>query len=187
MFVTNHVLSGVLIGRALEGRPVTAFAVGVGSHLLVDAIPHWGCDKSADDASERFLAVARRDGLLGLAAMAAAGWAVDRRARPAVIAAMAGAALLDLDKPMEHFFGIYPFPDPVRRLHTWIQNESTDGLPREIAFGVVFAAADALAALSSRRRNRPEMTGGSRAEARPRRGRRTPGRPGPTGLSRRPG
>jgi len=156
MFVTNHVLSGVLIGRALERRPVAAFVVGVGSHLLVDAIPHWGCDRSAPDAQERFLQVARRDGVLGLGIMAGAALAVGPKARPAVIAAMAGAALLDLDKPIEHFFGFYPFPDPVRRLHVWIQNESTAGLPKELAFGAVFAVADTLAVVRSRRRRRPE-------------------------------
>jgi hypothetical protein len=158
VFVTNHVLSGVLIGRALERRPVAAFAVGVGSHLLLDAIPHWGCDRSADDAGERFLTVARRDGLLGLAAMAAGALAVDRRARPAVVAAMAGAALLDLDKPIEHFFGIYPFPDRIRRLHVWIQNESTAGLPNELGSGMLLAVADALAAVGSRRRNRSTLS-----------------------------
>jgi hypothetical protein len=158
VFVTNHVLSGVLIGRALERRSVAAFVVGVGSHLLVDAIPHWGCDRSAEDAQERFLQVARRDGVLGLGVMAAAALAVDRRARPAVIAAMAGAALLDLDKPIEHFFGFYPFPDPVRRLHVWIQNESTSGLPKELAFGAVFAVADAVVAIGSRRRKGPRVS-----------------------------
>ncbi len=156
MFVTNHVLSGVLIGRALERRPVTAFVVGVGSHLVLDAIPHWGCDRSAHDAQERFLRVARRDGLVGLGVMAAAALAVDQKARPAVVAAMAGAALLDLDKPIEHFFGVYPFPDLVRRLHVWIQNESTDGLRREFAYGVAFALMDALAVAGGRRRPRFE-------------------------------
>ena len=161
MFVTNHVLSGVLIGRALERRPAAAFVVGVGSHLLVDAIPHWGCDRSAPDAQERFLRVARRDGVLGLGVMAAAALAVDPKARPAVVAAMAGAALLDLDKPIEHFFGVYPFPDPVRRLHVWIQNESTTGLPKELAFGAVCTVIDAVVALGSRRRPRPGSCGPS--------------------------
>ena len=57
MFVTNHALSGVLIGRALEGRPVTAFLVGIGSHLVLDTIPHWGCDKRAEGGPDRFLEV----------------------------------------------------------------------------------------------------------------------------------
>ena len=34
MFVTNHVLSGVVIGRLLKRHPVSAFVVGVGSHLV---------------------------------------------------------------------------------------------------------------------------------------------------------
>lgn len=159
MFVTNHVLSGVLIGRVLEDHPVAAFVAGVGSHLVVDMIPHWGCDFSAEGGPERFYAVAQRDGLLGLATMGAGALAVDRRARPAVVAAMAGAALLDLDKPILHFFGVYPFPDLVRRIHLWCQNESTDGMPREVAFGAVFAVIDTLAALGSRRRPRPGILG----------------------------
>ena len=44
MFVTNHVFSGVVVGRLLERRPVTAFVAGVGSHLVLDMVPHWGCD-----------------------------------------------------------------------------------------------------------------------------------------------
>ena len=135
---------------------MTAFLVGVGSHLVLDAIPHWGCDRSAEDAQERFLRVARRDGLVGLGVMAAAALAVDPKVRPAVVAAMAGAALLDLDKPIEHFFGVYPFPDLVRRLHVWIQNESIDGLRREFAYGAAFALIDALAAAGSRRPPRLE-------------------------------
>jgi hypothetical protein len=152
MFVTNHVLSGVLIGRALERRPVTAFVVGVGSHLVLDSIPHWGCETSTEDGSERFLTVARRDGVLGLAAMTAGALAVDRNARPAVIAAMAGAAFLDLDKPIQHFFGLYPFPQAVRRIHSWVQNESASGLAIEMAFGAAFALADTAVAIRTRRR-----------------------------------
>ena len=153
MFVTNHVLSGVLIGRVLEGRPGAAFLVGVGSHLALDAVPHWSCETSTEEGAEHFLSVARRDGLLGLGALAAAAAAVDRKSRPAVVAAMAGAALLDLDKPIQHFFGVYPFPRAVRRLHSWVQNESPSGLTNEIIFGVTAAAVDALVAMSGRRRS----------------------------------
>jgi hypothetical protein len=135
MFVTNHVLSGVLIGRALERRPVAAFLIGVGSHLVLDAVPHWGCDLTEEGAEERFLSIARWDGVLGLATMAAAAITVDRRSRTATIAAMAGAVLLDLDKPMRHFFGSDPFPGVVNRFHHWVQNESPDGMPKEFAYG----------------------------------------------------
>ena len=51
MFVTNHVLSGVVVGRLLERHPVAAFVVGVGSHLALDMVPHWGCE--ADRALEQ--------------------------------------------------------------------------------------------------------------------------------------
>ncbi len=161
MFVTNHALSGVLIGRALQRRPVAAFVVGVGSHLVLDSVPHWGCDRRADDAQQVFLKMARRDGLLGLVVMASGALAVDRKARPAVVAAMVGAVLLDLDKPIPHFFGFDPFPRPVQRFHTWIQNESPSGMRNELTFGAVCAMADALVAAGSRRRHRSSSAPGS--------------------------
>ncbi len=81
MFVTNHALSGVVIGRCLKDRPAAAFVVGLGSHLVMDSIPHWGCDLERPGGPERFLRVARRDGLLGLLVMATAGLAVEGAAR----------------------------------------------------------------------------------------------------------
>ncbi len=151
MFVTNHVLSGVLIGRGLRRWPVAAFVAGVGSHLVLDAIPHWGCNTMVEGGSERFLRAARTDGLLGLAAIGVATLAVDRRDRPATMAAMAGAALLDLDKPFLHFLEVNPFPKRVIRLHMRIQNESEDRMPNEIVFGVVFTALDGLVTYLGRR------------------------------------
>jgi hypothetical protein len=146
VFVTNHVLSGALIGRLAERRPVTAFVAGVASHLLLDAVPHWGCDLRRPGGPEQFLVVARRDGLLGLTAIAAIALLTERPARSASLAAMAGAVLLDLDKPLLHFFGRDPFPLVVQRLHRRIQNESPNGLRNEIGFGFAFAALDAVAA-----------------------------------------
>jgi hypothetical protein len=148
VFVTNHVLSGVLIGQVLEENPMAAFAAGVVSHLALDAIPHWGCAYPTE--SQEFLRVARRDGVLGLLAMAGAALLVNRRTRRATVAAMAGAVLLDLDKPLHHFIGRNPFPAAVQRFHVRIQNESLEGLPNEFAYGMVFAAAD-VAAVARRR------------------------------------
>jgi hypothetical protein len=142
VFVTNHVLSGALIGHVLSRRPATAFVVGVASHLALDAVPHWGCETSPNGRRERFLLVARRDGVLGLGAMGALALAAPRQTRPAVIAGMVGAALLDIDKPLKHFFGWNPFPGAVQRVHEEVQNESSEGLPNEIRFGVGFAVAD---------------------------------------------
>ena len=152
MFVTNHVLSGIVIGRVLERRPLAAFLVGVGSHLVLDMVPHWGCDARTADGQELFLRYATRDGLAGLLVMACATAAVDRRSRVSTLAAMAGAAFLDADKPMMHFFGRNPFPLAIRRIHAQAQNESLQGMPNEILFGLSCAIADAAIAVNSRRR-----------------------------------
>ncbi len=149
MFVTNHVLSGVLVGRLLKKQPGTALLAGVASHLVLDAIPHWGC-RSREPGTADFLTVAKRDGVLGLAAMASAALAVERPARAATVAAMAGAVLLDLDKPCLYFFGFDPFPVLVQRLHRRIQNESRAGMRNELRFGAAFVLADVLTALRAR-------------------------------------
>jgi hypothetical protein len=154
VFVTTHVLSGVLIGAASRGRPTAAFVAGIGSHLALDSIPHWGCDQSIEGGYEKFLRVAKRDGLTGLAMTAAAVAAVGKRDRNATIAAIAGAVLLDLDKPFLFFFGVNPFPRLVVRLHSRVQNESPNGMGNEIAYGATFAAVDALT-IAARRRSSP--------------------------------
>ena len=141
MFVTSHVAAGALIGRALAGHPVGAFAVGVVSHFAMDACPHWGLP---DDPAnyEQFLRVARCDGCAGLAAMAVAAGVSRPEARKAVVAGMLGAALVDADKPMKYFFGWNPFPGPVRRLHRRVQNQAEHRLPGElVAAGVLVALA----------------------------------------------
>ena len=66
---------------------------------------------------------------------------------------MAGPAPLDADKPIGHDFGRNPFPRAVRRIHARAQNESADGIPNEILFGLSCAIADAVLAVSSRRRD----------------------------------
>jgi hypothetical protein len=158
VFVTNHVLSGVLVGRVLKRKPTTAFLVGVGSHLLLDAIPHWGCDREAPGGEERFVKAAKRDGFLGLAVLAIAVAAVDRSARWGTAMAIAGAVLLDLDKPIEYFFGVYPFPDVVARIHGGVQNESYDGMKREFVYGAVLGSA-AASTLGARHRSGSEPGG----------------------------
>src|SRR5919199_2215819 len=138
MLVTNHVLAGAAVGALLRRRPVTAFAAGLASHVIMDSHPHWGLPGEAQTA-ERFLRVARRDGLLGLAALLAlSGGAVG--ARRAVVAGMAGATLLDVDKPARHFFGRNPVPAPVQRFHERIQRESPRRMPGEFLAGVALLA-----------------------------------------------
>jgi hypothetical protein len=152
VFATNHVLSGVVIGRVFERRPVAAFVAGVASHLVLDMVPHWGCQRKTPEGRERFFRYAQRDGLLGLAVTLGATSAVHPRARVATLAAIAGATLLDADKPALYFWGKNPFPPIVRTIHARAQNESPDGMPNEIAFGVTCALADAFIAVQGRRR-----------------------------------
>jgi hypothetical protein len=146
MLVTNHVLSGAAIGYAVRGMPA-AFGIGVASHLVLDAVPHWG-GRPIEDV----MPVAVADGLTGLAAMALATFAAPPRDRLRVLAGMAGAALLDLDKPSMVFFGFSPFPTAVDRVHARVQNEARHRMPREVATGVV--AALGVAALTARARRR---------------------------------
>ena len=80
-------------------------------------------------------------------AVVTAASAPDRRAR--VLAGMAGAALLDMDKPSLLFFGRSPFPRAVDEFHQRVQRESPRRMPQEILVGL--AGAVLVAALTRRR------------------------------------
>jgi len=147
MLVTNHVLSGAVIGAATPRRPARAFVLGVLSHFALDAAPHWGNWKGRPN----FMEVAVPDGLTGLAVMGAMTALAPRNARLAVLAGMAGAALPDLDKPSIVFFGRSPFPRMIDRIHMRIQHEAPQHLKIEVAAAVVFCTAAAGLMRSSRR------------------------------------
>ena len=134
MLVTNHVLSGAIIGRLAPSAPV-AFVAGVASHLVLDAVPHWGAPRPIGE----LMHVAVPDGLLGATAMALVAGRTDPRRRARVLAGMAGAAFLDLDKPSTVFFGFSPFPARVDAFHQRIQRESPRRMPQEILVGLVGA------------------------------------------------
>ena len=140
MLLTNHVLSGALIG-GLARRPLPAFAAGLASHFVLDAVPHWG-----DWGSQRrFLQVAVPDGLVSLAAMGAFAAASPSERRLAVLAGMAGAALPDVDKPTSLWFGWSPFPRAVDRFHARIQREAPHRAHLELLAAGAFAAAALIA------------------------------------------
>lgn len=149
MFVTNHVLAGAVVGTACRKRPALAFALGVASHVAMDLTPHWGCDS---DDTERFLTIARRDGMLGLA-VASAVVAAGVPPRRALVAAIAGAVLLDMNKPCEHFFGRSPFPGWVDRFHRAIQREIPEYFTTELVSGGALGVSSA-SLLARRRRSR---------------------------------
>jgi hypothetical protein len=136
MFITNHVLSGALIGLAAPRRPAKVALVAVGSHFVLDSVPHWGIEDKA-----KFRKVAIVDGLIGLATMRAVMGAVPRGTRVAVLAGMLGAAFPDADKPMDMFFHRSPFPAGVDRFHQRIQRESTHGVRTELRAFVAMVAA----------------------------------------------
>ena len=143
--MTNHVLSGALIGAVVR-RPAGAFALGVVSHFVLDAVPHWG----EWGGRRRFLRVAVPDGLAGLTAVGVIAAMAPPERRLAVVAGMAGAALPDIDKPSKLWFGSSPFPRAVDRFHSGIQREAPNRAHREIAVAVAFGTA-VLAVLRWRR------------------------------------
>jgi hypothetical protein len=139
MLVTNHVLSGAVIGAATR-RAMPAFVFGIVSHFALDATPHWG----KWDGRPHFMEVAVKDGLTGLAMMAAMTAIAPRGTRAAVLAGMTGAALPDLDKPSKVFFGFSPFPRVVDAFHWKIQDEAPHRFKYEVAAGAGFCAAAVL-------------------------------------------
>ena len=151
MLVTNHVLSGVVIGAAAR-RPAAAFALGVASHFALDATPHWG----KFDGGRAYLRVAVPDGLVGLAVMGTMTALAPRASRWAVLAGMAGAALPDLDKPSRLFFGRSPFPPAVDRFHSRIQHEAPRRAHYEATAALIFGSV-AIALLRGRERSRATM------------------------------
>jgi hypothetical protein len=153
VFITNHALAGAAIGLIVR-RPAAALAAGVASHVAMDICLHWGDERVG---WEGFVQVAKVDGVLGLGVCAAVLAAAPRPARRSVAAGLAGACIVDMDKPSRHFLGRSPFPAAVDRLHGRIQNERPLGWLVEAA-----TAAALLAALSplrsAGRRTRRRLT-----------------------------
>ena len=159
MFITNHVLAGAIAGTVCRRRPFAAFGVGFATHIVMDVTPHWGNPQLDRDG---FYAVAKRDGLLGLAAIALVMMA-GLPPRRALLAGIAGAAILDSDKPGEFFFGVNPIPPWLDRIHREIQRESPAGLRTELAAGVALASV-VTAVLARARRRLAACPGADRGE-----------------------
>jgi len=150
MLVTNHVLSGAVIGAEVR-NPWIAFPLGFASHFVLDAFPHWG----RWDTHDHFMRVAVADGLTGLAAMGMATAAARPGQRASVLAGMAGAALPDLNKPSKVFFGRSPFPKRLDAFHGRIQDEAPDRFrSHELVAGAAFATGFAALVLGARYRLR---------------------------------
>ncbi|MGH3472346.1 MAG: hypothetical protein ACRDPG_09925 [Nocardioidaceae bacterium] len=139
MFITNHVLSGAVIGLVAPG-PGTALAVGVASHFALDAAPHFGLDDL------RLMQVAVPDGLVGLVAAALVTATAPSARRTSLLAGVFGACVPDLDKPGRVFFDRSPFPSWLDRFHSRIQNEAPGRFPVEVAAAITLSAAFAVLA-----------------------------------------
>ena len=135
MLITNHVVAGALIGSVAAG-PASAFALGVASHVAMDALPHWG-----HPDYDVFIKVAVVDGLVGLTTLATLARAASPERRASVVAGMLGACLIDADKPSTLFFGRSPFPAWIDAAHKRIQNEAHERMPYEAIGGVLGAVA----------------------------------------------
>ena len=149
MLITNHVLSGAVVG-ALTRDPVRAFGRGFLSHFVLDALPHFGLDE------EHLMKVAVPDGLLGLAAIGLVVRETPRHLVLPVLAGIAGACLPDMDKPGRQFFDRSPFPPWFDRVHAAIQPEASHRMPIELAAAAIFAGA--LSVLLGRDRRRLPVT-----------------------------
>jgi hypothetical protein len=134
VLITNHVLSGAVIG-AVSPDVRQAASLGFLSHFVLDGLPHFGVD------DEHLMKVAVPDGLLGLAAIAAIARATPRDRLLPVLAGIAGACLPDLDKPGRQLFGRSPFPRWFDAVHARIQDEEVHRFTVEVAAAAVFSVA----------------------------------------------
>ena len=142
MLITNHVLSGAVIG-AVAPDVRQAVSLGFLSHFVLDGLPHFGVD------DEHLMKVAVPDGLVGLAAIGVIVRATPRDRMAPVLAGIVGACLPDLDKPGRQFFDRSPFPRWFDAVHSRIQDEEVHRFTVEVAAAAVFSAA--LVALLPRR------------------------------------
>jgi hypothetical protein len=118
MLLLVHAAAGATLG-AVARRPLPAFALGLASHFLIDAIPHWGI--SSDPVI--WLNVARLDGLLSLLLLAFLAWKVTPQVRVALLAGAFGSMLPDFDKLFLHILGFNPFPAWWESIHVGVQHE----------------------------------------------------------------
>ena len=138
MLATTHVLTGALIGRVAR-RPGRAAALGVASHIALDAMPHWGMYRTTPHFRAKFLAVAAVDGVALSGVLAV----MMRQRRPAAeIAGALGALALDLDKPLALLGVRQLWPDRVHAVHVGVQRHER---PWRWRIDVAVAAASAVA------------------------------------------
>ena len=125
MLATTHIFTGAAMSFAFSpttAGAITAFVAGTGSHLILDSVPHWG------NVSEKtFIKIARIDGIVLLLFSTLFLLLVYHNlslgSSITAAAAMFGALLFDLDKPVKHFFNFELWPPKLASFLSQIQTE----------------------------------------------------------------
>lgn len=121
MLITNHVISGALIGMSAKSDRQAAIA-GLVSHLVLDSIPHYG---TARLNAEEYGLLTKTDGIVGVAAIVALLHHTPAPLRKRTGIAIFCACLPDTDKPLTYFFGARRkwHPGIFRKIHYSVQHE----------------------------------------------------------------
>jgi hypothetical protein len=140
MLSVNHLVAGAVIGRLSKSHPLMALGAGVGSHLLLDSLPHWGLEASHLDREKDFLRVAKTDGIVGLVMMGT--FTLLSKNKLTMLCALAGSVLPDVDHPLSYFTGKTVSPKAFNKLHVGIQKdkESEGRLAQEVITATLGAA-----------------------------------------------
>jgi hypothetical protein len=141
MLATTHVTTGAAMSFAFSPTPtgaIAAFVAGTASHLILDSVPHWG-----GVSEEAFIKVARIDGIAllifsGFFLLLVVDSLTFGRAMTTA-AAMFGALLFDLDKPVRHFFNVELWPSKLAWFLSHIQTEHHKLWPVDFTTGLISA------------------------------------------------
>ncbi len=133
---TNHVLTGVAIGLAVQ-QPVLAVPLALGSHFALDALPHYGGDSHK---TKKFLTLLAIDGtliaivLVSLIVSQPSNWVL------ALVCGLLAASpdfmwLPNFLRDLSDHHTRKPYDDPITKFHKRIQwAEKTYNWPYEFAW-----------------------------------------------------
>ena len=156
MILSTHAVVGAAIATLLPRDPVLVFAAGVGSHFVIDAIPHWDyplrgitVGRSQTGALKLNSALLRDVSLIALDACAGLALAILLFAQSAPIWVIVLAAIAAmLPDPLQVLHRLYPH-EPLRtlqRFHEWMHTDKKLGWRIGVGSQLVFSCAIVLLA-----------------------------------------
>jgi len=136
MTLTTHAIVGATIAATVPSHPMLGFALGFGSHFLLDAITHWDCffilksvEKHGNDYMKSDMAINKNfigdlfkigiDGLFGLILIYIFFILYGNISVIALLAGAAGGMMPDFLTFVQMKFKHEPFMS-LRRFHIWI-------------------------------------------------------------------